>query len=265
MLPTSVASGPKKKPPVGSGVFKNPAQAKPPVFKAPSAPKPRPAPSPPKPAAPSRPSPARTAAVTRRASTPVQRAPAPKPPPVVVPNRTGKVTTPKPPPPVRPGKVQTKTPVATPSNVAPAAAPVAPTPPDINTWLGTDAEYIQAMNDYDAAQTDFDTANSADQSTSDSSFASRYRDLQSAQKIDQGNLEEQMAGRGMLKSGVYSDALSNLNQGYTNQSNDLTNEQTAANAGITGRTLNIGGSSVLSLREQARQDAIARRAAQYGL
>lgn len=210
--------------------------------------------------------------------------PAPKPPPVVVSNNQGNFTRPKPPPPVNPGPISgggggqrgnnqkppvqntTLRPIPTTStiNPAPVAPPAAPAPPELDQYLAGDTTYQGLLGQFGSQLTDFQSGQLNTRNQNSQSFAQRLRDLQQAQTADEANLAEDFAGRGLSNSGVYADALSQLQNQYLTSQGNLQSEQTNSEADLASQLANFQ-SQQAAAQQQAYLDAIARRAAQYGL
>lgn len=238
------------------------------------------------------------AAVARAvAPKPVMRAAVsvPKPPPVVVPNNKGNYSRPAPPPPVVPGPISggggqapahqqiakkaaaggggpiakksvapiaKKAVPAPPAPVAPGPIPVQP--PDINSYLAGDTAYQGYQGTLAEQLAQFQAQQAQDQASGAGSFAQRLRDLQTAQAADEANTTEDFAARGLGHSGSYADALTQLQQQYAASQGNLQTEQTDWQSSF-GTALNDFQTQQQLALQQAQQEAIARRAAQYGL
>jgi hypothetical protein len=136
--------------------------------------------------------------------------------------------------------------------------------PGIEEWLGTDELYQGQLGQFGSSLSDFQAQQLGTRNSNAASFAQRLRDLQQSQSMDEEDLEEDFAGRGLLKSGVYADALADLQQQYLNSQSALQTEQTTAESDLQA-ALQAFQAEQTAASQQARLDAIARRAAQYGL
>lgn len=220
---------------------------------------------------------------------------APKPPPVVVPNNKGSYSRPQAPPPIKAGPVQgaggkpnssqsiakpppkgagkttpikppiAPTPAPTPAPIQ-ASVPTAPAPvvPGIDQFLGTDEGYLGQQSALQQALAGFQSEQGNARTSGAASFAQRLRDLQQAQVTDESDLQENFASRGLVKSGSYADALAQLQQQYLGSQGNLQTEQAGFESGLQQDFTNYQAQQKLA-QQQAQQEAIARRAAQYGL
>lgn len=139
-----------------------------------------------------------------------------------------------------------------------------PTPPSINAYLGGDTVYQQQLAQINKALADF----LANQKTTKSNLARDYATAQKAVKdqsvIDLGNIEQDFAGRGLLKSGLYQGAVDKYN---TDMADRLANLGTANQRSLTDLTnqFNTFQSQSTTSKENARIEALRRRANKYGL
>lgn len=210
-------------------------------------------------------------------------APAPKPPPVVVANNKGNFTRPKAPPPVAPGAIKgagggargnmpPSKPVVAPAPpvvATPTSLPVAPAPtesavPELDQYLGTDTDYQGQLGQFGSALTGFQSEQLGRRNSNAASFAQRLRDLQAAQAADEADLQEDFGARGLSNSGVYAGALSDLQKQYLGSQTALQSEQTTAEQEMAAQLAEFQAQQQAAI-QQAREQAIARRAAQYGL
>lgn len=212
--------------------------------------------------------------------------PLPKPPPVIVPNRTGSFSRPKPPPPVAPGPIQSinsakpRTNIAgvggirppnAPQQVAPVEAPpveaqlnTPEAPPGLEQYLSGDTDYLGAQGNARSELARFLAGHNTTRSNNSNSFAQRLRDLQTSQQGDESDLQEDFASRGLARSGSYAEALSGLQQQYLGSTTNLQGEQAGAESDLAAQLADFQAQQQLAMQE-AQAEAIARRAAQYGL
>lgn len=131
-------------------------------------------------------------------------------------------------------------------------------------YLAGDTTYQQQLSDYNKSKADY-TANYNRQSgivNRDYAESQRTLNRQGAQdRIDQQN---DFAGRGILHSGVFATALGNYNTDFNSRVKQLT-------TGKTDQLGDLGAQKSSFLRQlqieqnNAREDAIRRRAAQLGI
>lgn len=151
-------------------------------------------------------------------------------------------------------------------NVPQPPAPVepGPIPMNIDQWLGTDTDYQGFLGENTNALTQFKSQQELARQQAGQSFAQRLRDLQQSQALDETDLQEDFASRGMSSSGVYADALAQLQQQYLQSQTNLQQEQTGFGSELEQQLAAFQQQQQAAI-EQARLDAIARRAAAYGL
>lgn len=150
------------------------------------------------------------------------------------------------------------------SKVIVPTAPPKPVAPDLNKFLAGDSTYQRQLAAYNKSLADF----GADQGLARSDYTTNYnnasRDIGLAKTEAAGNLEDDYASRGLLKSGLYNTALGELNTQYQNQSNDLNAQQTAFLAGLA-QELNKYKTDQGVQKGNAYNEAVRRRAEQYNL
>ena len=140
----------------------------------------------------------------------------------------------------------------------------APKPPSLADYLGTDSAFVQqkaalakAMSDYKAqqgqSQTQYLTGYTGDLDTLGKNRTSSL-----------GDLENDYAGRGLLQSGLYADSMSDMNTDYDKRQSALEQAKAAFLAQLSGDLTNFTSEQDLTLA-RAKQEAAARRTAQYGI
>jgi hypothetical protein len=149
------------------------------------------------------------------------------------------------------------------SYAAPAAAPAAP-PMTINDWLNQDSTYQSQEAALKKALTDYIAQQGVAQNQYTTDYATRVNDL-GIQKTrgleDQGN---DYASRGMYLSGVYGKDLSNLVGDYARRQSDMDTAKSDYLANLATDRGNFQDQQQLT-ETNAKQNAIQRRAAQFGL
>jgi hypothetical protein len=137
-------------------------------------------------------------------------------------------------------------------------------PPELDAYLAGDVDYQSQLGQFGSELTNFQAQQQATRDQNAQSFAQRLRDLQQAQTLDESDLQEDFASRGLANSGVYGDALSQLQQQYLQSQGNLQTEQTSAGSSLDAALAEFQAQQQAA-QQQAYLDAIARRAAQYGL
>lgn len=149
--------------------------------------------------------------------------------------------------------------------VAPAIpGPVKPIVPDINAYLAGDVDYQGQLRQFDKTLGDFNAnlGNRRTRLTAD--YGQGKRDMEKQKIEDLLAIKDDFASRGILGSGLYTgrigeyetsfaDQLANFERTYNDSLGDLTTESTQF---LREQELQ---------KEASRQDAIRRRAQQYGL
>lgn len=142
--------------------------------------------------------------------------------------------------------------------------PVRPPAPSIEDFLGGDSGYQTQMRQFGEALSNMqgDVTRRKGQYETDYNLSKKAMDDQRV--LDLKNLEADYGARGVLRSGLYSDAVGKYEGEFNTRSTDLARREQDA---LTGLTTELGQfQSKQGLDQQAaREAAIARRAAQYGL
>lgn len=159
----------------------------------------------------------------------------------------------------------------TPSTPKPATAkvivppaPPKPVAPDLNKFLAGDSTYQRQIAAFNKSLADFNT----DQTLAKSDYSSNYnntsRDIGLAKTDASTSLKDDFASRGMLKSGLYNDALGQLNTQYQNQYGDLSRQQLAFLSQL-GQEGNKYRNEQTVQKQNAQAEAARRRAEKYNL
>ena len=149
--------------------------------------------------------------------------------------------------------------------VAPIAPPKPPpAPPSLAQFLGSDSAYIQQQSALARALADYKAQQASQTTQYQNQYGLNLSDLTKQRTSAFGDLENDYASRGLLKSGVYGTAYSDLENDYKSRQTALDSARSAflANQGLDLK--NYQTEQGLTL-DKAKQDAIARRAAKYGL
>ena len=190
-----------------------------------------------------KPLPLRKAAVTRRAVT------TRKPPPVR-PNATGQYGRSAP---------------SAPADVAPGIIePPAPPVPSETDYLASDQDYLQQQAGFNKGLTDFLSAANLNRTKYTTDTETARRQLGEAKTKDFQSLLDDFAGRGLLTSGVYQNEYDTLGKTYSERGAGIDKNLADLLASLSQEETQYRGDQALA-EQQARQDALARRAATYGL
>lgn len=145
--------------------------------------------------------------------------------------------------------------------VAPMA--VNPGPIDINSWLGTDTDYQNNIRNLQLALSNFNSDVTRRQGLVGTDFATNEHALEAQKVQDLKNLEADWAGRGLLRSGLYADAVGNYNTEWDQRASDLASSRDNALAQLLQEQQAFSTQQSLDT-QAAREAAIRRRAASLG-
>ena len=146
---------------------------------------------------------------------------------------------------------------------APAPAPP-PGPPDINSFLAGDATYKSQQDALAKALADYKNQGKLQTDQYTGTYDQNMRQLKLDQTDAETNINDDYASRGLLNSGVFAKAFSDLQNQYADKQKSLDTDKANFLANLASATSNFESDQQLQL-EKARQDAINRRAAQYGV
>lgn len=190
-------------------------------------------------------------AVVRRAQNTINQAanayqqsayrPTPTPTPTIYSNSTGNYSRPVAPPSEVPGGV-----------------------PDINAYLGSDTGYQNQIREFDKALQDFTADVLRRRGSLDSEFGLSKKALEDQRLLDLESIEDDFGARGLLRSGLYAGELGKYEKEYGERQSDLARRNNEAIASLVQEE--SGFKSQQELKKQAAKEAaVARRAAQYGI
>jgi hypothetical protein len=155
----------------------------------------------------------------------------------------------------------------TPQPAPQTAAPAAPQPPkqqSLDDWLAGDTTYNQQQANFNKAKADYDAQYTQQQQQTNRDYATSTRALNQQGTLDRENQMNDYAGRGIVNSGVYANALSQYNDQFNTKMNNL-------NQGLQDTLNNQNMARTNFLRQTqyeqdaARQDAVRRRAQSLGI
>lgn len=170
-------------------------------------------------------------------------------PPRVVPNNSGNYTRPSPPPVANTGPIQPISP---------------PRPPDINAYLGHDTTYQGQVRNYNKTLADFLANETQQRNRITGDYGSAKHAMDTQKTMDLGNIQQDYASRGLLNSGLFAQANSDYNTDWLAKLAELTKGRDRSLADLLSQETNFRKEQQLAL-QAAREAAIQRRAAQYGL
>lgn len=151
------------------------------------------------------------------------------------------------------------------SSKAPPPAPKPPPPPNPAQWLLTDTAYKAQMDAQQKAMKDYMAQKTAQENTYNTEYTTNLGDLGKQEKLDYGDLEADYGARGMgFGSGAAQKALADLTGQYNDREARLLADRNEYLANLTNALTNFQGTSNIN-QQRYKQEALARRAARYGL
>lgn len=149
-------------------------------------------------------------------------------------------------------------PQSVPSNTAPG--PIQ----NIESYLGADTGYQQQLRSFNQALQDFLADATRRRGTLETDFGASQKAMGDQRGLDLDRLKDDYGARGLGRSGLYADAVGKYETEYGTRMSDLQRRQDEALAMLTQEEGNFKSQQELKT-QQAKEQAIARRAAQYGL
>lgn len=149
---------------------------------------------------------------------------------------------------------------------APSGPPVSgPGPvPDINAFLSGDPTYQGQLRDFANALSQFNADITRRRGILDTDYATSQKAMNDQKVQDLNNLQDDYGARGLLMSGLYGKAVGDYNNEFNTRMTDLGTRNTQAIDQLNQEKGRF--TSQQNLQSQAaREDAIRRRAAQYGV
>lgn len=148
------------------------------------------------------------------------------------------------------------------SNVAPAQA--APAAPDLNTFLNQDADYQNQLAQFANNLAQFMADATRRQGIIESDYGTSKKAMDDQKVIDLNNLEADYGARGVLRSGLYGKAVGDYNTEFGNRATDLLNKEKQGLGALDQERSRYQTQNTLQ-SQQAKEQAIRRRAEQYGV
>lgn len=139
-----------------------------------------------------------------------------------------------------------------------------PAPPSLAAFLGHDTTYLSQQSQLRKAMADYLAQQGQARNKYQTGFLGNMDTLKKSRTEGLTNLENDFASRGMLTSGLYADSMGDLNSDFDKQQSDLEKARAEYLAQLASDLTNFKSEQTLTT-EKAKQEAAARRAAQYGL
>lgn len=143
--------------------------------------------------------------------------------------------------------------------------PVQPGPVAVNPdqWLAGDSGYQDQLRQIGLALSNFGADVTRRQGEANTDYTSSQHALNDQKVVDLKNLESDWAGRGLIKSGLYANAVGNYNKEFDQRLADLTSSRDKTLAQILQEQNNFTTQEDLA-KQAARADALRRMASGLG-
>jgi len=142
--------------------------------------------------------------------------------------------------------------------------PKLPKAPALDTYLKSDAAYQNQLRTFAQALAEFQSGQQRTTAQDNTSWQGATRQLGEQKVKDLAGIMNDFASRGMLKSGLYGQGVADYTKTYQNNLNDLNTGHSNALRDLSTANTNFQKDQAIQ-SAQARADAAARRAAQFGL
>jgi hypothetical protein len=146
------------------------------------------------------------------------------------------------------------------SNATGQVSQVAPT---IESFLGADTQYQSQLAALNKALADYQAQMGMQSNQYQTNYASNLNQLGTDRKVGMDDQMNDYTGRGLFHSGLFGKAAGDLSTQFDNRQSDLSRARADFLANL-GLDFNNFRSQQNITSQQAKSDAISRRAAQYG-
>lgn len=131
-------------------------------------------------------------------------------------------------------------------------------------WLAGDTTYQQQLANFNKSKTDYQSQFNRQSGITKRDYGEMLRSLNQQGTQDRSDQQNDFAGRGILRSGVFAKALGDYNTDFNSKIKNLQTGQNDKLGDMTMQRTNF--LRQLSLETQAaKQDALRRRAAKLGI
>lgn len=174
----------------------------------------------------------------------------PAPPPPVAPpiqaNNTGQYSRPSPPPATAPGPI---------GQIGGN---------DLEAYLGGDSGYQQQLRQLGQALADFTADATRRKGSLETDYSTSKKAMDDQRLLDLDSLKDDYGARGLLRSGLYGDAVGKYETEFNTRSTDLQRRQQEALAALEQERGRFGSQQDLQ-KQGSRESAIRRRAESLGI
>jgi hypothetical protein len=137
-----------------------------------------------------------------------------------------------------------------------------PKPPSIDSYLGTDSAYQQAVRGGKRSMNDYLSEISRRKGEANTQYGQTKESMERDRTMQLEDLKNEFASRGLIQSGLYGEEQGKFQQKFTEQATALDQQQAALLADLLSQTTNYTRENQLA-QEAAKQEALQRRAAKY--
>lgn len=139
-----------------------------------------------------------------------------------------------------------------------------PGPPSINTYLGTDSAYQQAVSGGKRSMADFISDLTRRRGEATTQFNQTTSSMEHDRDQQLEDLRNEFASRGLIQSGLYGQEQGKFQQKFTEQQQALSQQQAALLADLLSQQTNYKREQDMAL-QSAKQEALLRRAQKYNI
>lgn len=134
----------------------------------------------------------------------------------------------------------------------------------LDKWLAGDVTYQQQLADFQRSLAEYNAQYSRQTGIVNRDYNESNRALQRQGVQDRSDQQNDFAGRGVLRSGVYAKALGDYNTDFNQRVKALTTGKSDKLADLSSQRTNFNRQLGLE-KNNARQDAVRRRAQKLGI
>jgi hypothetical protein len=147
-------------------------------------------------------------------------------------------------------------------SIGTSVAKSAPKPPDINSYLGTDSVYQNAVSGGKRSLADFLSELNRRKGEATTQYNTTLGGMERDRVQQLDDLRQEFASRGLINSGLYGEEQGKFQKQFSEQQNALGQQQTSLLADLMSQQTNYSREQQMAL-QAAKQEALARRAAKY--
>lgn len=136
--------------------------------------------------------------------------------------------------------------------------------PTVKKWLANDTTYQATINALNKALADYKARMNQQRGQYDTEYNMNLGNLNTSRRAAVDDQQNDFASRGVLRSGVYAKSLGELSSDYDARRNALDTGRANYRADLSSALRDFQTEQALA-KQNARQNAINRRAARYGI